>query len=237
MSGAGTPPVAHVAHPRVRHLELWDALVRGRPLFDQRDAPTYPELVAEVTLQAAARHRASRVFLAGGDPRLRDVERLLRRSGSTSIQIADDPVFVAEPAARELLAPHARTLAIDAGQTSLKIFTRGTRLRVARPAGCVGADAFLAWLGEIVRAQGPLDAWLVGLPCEIDGAHGRACSYFDALDLADLAALCQAPLAVTSDAELAAHSAILGWSTRDEPPSGLVLTLGHGLGAALVLPP
>lgn len=226
----------HCVHPRARHLELWDALVRGRSLFAQRDSPSYAELVAEVALAAAALHEAPRIFLAGGDPRRAEVDEVLTRSGAT-VDLADDPLFVVEPAARANLAGHRRTLAIDAGQTSLKIVAGERRWRAPRPEQGRGQRAFVDWIAEVVRSEEPLDAWLVALPCQIEGGRGLACSYFDALDLAELAALSSAPLFFCSDAELAAHTAVLQWSRLGVPSCGLVLTMGHGLGAAWVAPP
>lgn len=236
MSEAQPVRGTHCVHPRARHLELWDAPVRGRSLFAQRDASSYAELVTEVALAAAARHDAPRIFLAGGDPRRREVDEVLRRSGAT-VDLADDPLFVGEPAARAILARHPRTLAVDAGQTSLKIVAGERRWRAPRPERATGPRAFVDWIATFVRAEEPLDAWLIALPCQLEGGRGLSCSYFDTLDLAELAVLSSAPLSFCSDAELAAHSAILHWARLGVPPHGLVLTMGHGLGAAWVVPP
>ncbi len=224
MSGAWE----RVVHPRVQHLELWDAPVAGTTLFAARKEARFAALVAEVARANAS--GVSTVFLAGGDPRLCEVESALALRGFEVVS-ARDPVFIGEVGARAIGPRSCRTLCVDCGQTSIKLSVAEHRSRYERSPEWQGAPGFSRGIAALVHAAPRHDAVVLGLPCEIVGREGRASSYFESLPLAALAAELACPVSLLSDAELAAHGAMV---ERPSPAPMLVLTLGFGVGAAMV---
>lgn len=230
MTGA-RPELGRIEDARVTHLEIWDAVVNGASLFAQRDDEAYPAHVAEVAGREAEARGVTTVYLGGGDPRLVVVARELRRLGLDA-RVAPDPVFVAAPGALARIGASRAPLLVDAGQTSFKVVTASRRVRVAREPSWQGERGFLAALGRVVAEAEAHDAAVVGLPCQIEDSAGLASSYFGRLDLREVAALFRVPVWIASDAELAAHS-FLALHPRE---AALVLTLGHGVGGAVVQP-
>lgn len=223
-----------VVHPRIGHLELWDAETAGEPLFSRREAPDYAARVAEVLareLDARAAAGPPRVLLAGGDPRARDVVTALAQRG-VAAALLEDPMFAPLEAAAAILGARDGALVVDAGQTGLKVRFGGRTSRVERACGVNDAEGFLSSLRALLATCVGFDRWLVALPSEIADDTAIGSSYFRALPLATIAALSDAPLSVSTDAELAAWAAL--------PHAGsdcaLVATLGHGLGAAWIGP-
>jgi hypothetical protein len=208
------------------------------------------------------RCRAVDTLFAGGGGLTAELEAALRTVG-LPLHVSGQPAFVAEAGGRALLRSlGARSgLVVDIGQTALKIsHGRGraryprdfSRLPLADAAGPTfdGRPAlrrFLASaLADAARAAGAVDAIVLALPAALDDA-GRpgGCSYPGLAreaheDRARLvpdalleAGLGHVPCVLLNDAELAALSA-----RTVTPPEAttLVLTLGFGVGGALLLP-
>jgi hypothetical protein len=106
-------------------------------------------------------------------------------------------------------------------------------------------------LHEALRGDAPRRL-VLGLPSELSDQGAGPCSYFEGLSWGDIARAVPCPTLVASDAELAgcaarAEAAILTAGARDVQPEAraahtseaarpyLALTLGHGVGAALVV--
>ena len=146
----------------------------------------------------------------------------------------------------------ARGAVVDLGQTAAKVQVGAHRQRHPRdwtriprsPADLAAAqDALRAWLVGLLRGLGPLDALVLGLPCELgaDGALGPCTwPWADGDDrliptiLAE-AGLQDVPALLLNDAELAAASAAL--DPRCAHGTTLVLTLGFGVGGAVLSAP
>lgn len=149
------------------------------------------------------------------------------------------------------------TLVLDLGQTAIKVSYAGRRLRLPRdrkrlPRGRVAGrhrqeqrvvlcDFIAEALNEAIAGQRAPLAVVVGLPGEVgdDAAPGRSTyagteGYTDLLpDALVQVGLKPKMLGVLNDAELAAASAGL---LPESAGKTLVLTLGFGLGAALLQP-
>ncbi len=250
--------------PRVTPLEVWDLLVAGTPLYsvprDRHFAATLGRAVESLidgtavseslpTFPAACRH-ITRVVLVGGAAS--EVRWTHRRIPAIS---APDPEHCAERGGLAILAAAGkRGLVVDLGQSRLKI--RGTSRHVhtrdltdipisTRPVMNLGRAALISWAAAALRQaakETTPEAIVLALPCEVDphGAPGT-CSYpwsagdpivHDMLAAADLTHL---PTCLLNDAELAA----LGVATDATATTGdttLVLTLGFGVGGALLRP-
>jgi hypothetical protein len=194
------------------------------------------------------------LFVGGGgaaQPRLTDA---LAATG-LAVAVCDHGPFVGERGGLALLGDAG--LVVDVGQTAVKLSWRGGRLHVPRdPAAlppCDGADdrpearpllrAFLG--GAIARAvalagRAPSSV-LLALPAELDDAGcPGGCTYPGlrgdrtlARDVLAVAGLDGVPTRLVNDAELSALSA-----RPLVPPAAtaLVLTLGLGVGGALLVP-
>lgn len=233
-----------------------------RSLFDARAEATFFEHLASVVL-ALREGRAARVeagleareerlapcpwdsvaLVGGGVDRVR-AARAFEASG-IPLALVDDDAFFAVTAARAWLGPD--DVAIDAGQTAIKAAGPSGRVRRERRHDDGGG----ALAGEIAAAaraaSGPAGPrrLLLALPCAIrvDAGSGRVhlgpSTYATEGDAEPLvravarAARGQGPLRVdvVNDAVLAAHAvrARAGAARRV-----LVLTIGFGVGAALV---
>jgi hypothetical protein len=208
------------------------------------------------------RCRAVDTIFVGGGALTAELEAALRTVG-LPLYVSRQPVFVAEAGGRQLLhSLGARSgLVVDVGQTAIKISHNQGRARYPRDFSLLPlADAaggtfdgrpalrrFLASaLADAARAAGDVDAIVLALPAALDDA-GRPgdCSYpglaqdahsDGALLVPEVlmeAGLEHVPCLLLNDAELAALSA------REVIPPGattLVLTLGFGVGGALLLP-
>ena len=140
-----------------------------------------------------------------------------------------------------------RGIVVDLGQSALKIAWRDGRIALARDMEAIppntgrGRSALVNFVGDAlakVARKSPPEAVVLALPCEVSG-EGRlgACSYpwaegdHVASELLDAAGLARVPTSLVNDAELAA----IGVAERGGMPgTSLVLTIGFGVGGALL---
>lgn len=248
--------------PRVIPLEVWDLVVDGTPLYDHaRDENFGSALgrVAELLASGAAYAEScpafprecsfiDNVILTGGGARtIRWGSKTIRASN-----LADD--FAAHPGGATILARHGvvNGIVVDLGQERLKLIRREKRaihLRdlnkvpiSARPNLAVGKEEMIEWVSESVRlfTEGaPPDGLVFALPCAIaaNGAIGM-CSYpwseGDSVvdDILKASHLEDVPTWIVNDAELAA----IGFAAQaPSHATTLVLTVGFGVGAALIV--
>ena len=248
---------------RVTPLEVWDLLVDGMPLYHASRGPGFGAALARASEALAAgvavsesgwRYPAtcreiSRVVLVGGA-----AEDVLWDSSSVPAARAPEPERCAERGGRAILArAGARGLVVDLGQSRLKVW--GERRRWShprdvtaipvsmRPVAAVGRAALVEFVAAALReAAGDArpQAIVLALPCEVsaDGALGT-CSYPwragepIVAEMLAAAGLADVPTWLVNDAELAA----IGVAEALPPgPTTLVLTLGFGVGGALVRP-
>jgi len=245
--------------PRVVPLEVWDLVIDGVPLYAvDRGAgfgavlgraveqmvdgvavseswPAFPEACREIRRVVLVGGAAHEVVWGGRVPAVfaRDAERWAERGGRAILARAGK-----------------RGLVVDLGQSRLKV--SGARRWVlardleripisGRPVDGRGRAALIEFVAAALReaaAEEPPEALVLALPCEIgeDGAVGT-CSYpWEAgepivREILIRAGLYEVPGWLLNDAELAG----LGVA-EDAPGDGvtLVLTLGFGVGAALV---
>ena len=256
--------VSAFPHEGITPIELWDVQVGDATLFALRDAPSfYTSLVrAVLALRAgkAVREGGARlpalawdaVALVGGaldEARARDA---FDAAGVALDVVSADPFF-ASSHAREVLAeegpPYTDAVVIDVGQTAIKGTGPSARVHRPRPVDVVAGDprgelvTYVA--GVLTDACAGLEPGfvLLGLPCEVDTRDGElvlgASTYATAGEGAVLvreilarAGCASASAAVVNDAILAA------WALARRVPSStqsrLVLTLGLGVGAALI---
>jgi hypothetical protein len=248
--------------PRIVPLELWDLIVDGAPLYraerDRSFGATLARGVETLCSGAAASESGARFPDA-----CRTIRRVVLAGGAaaelawTSARIpafeAPDGEFCGERGGLSILArAGARGLVVDLGQSRLKV-SSGAARRVyprdleaipvsGRPVDGTGREALVAFVaGALLEASAGLrpEALVLALPCEIspEGVLGT-CTYpwtpGDSIvtEILARAGLGEVPGFLLNDAELAA----VGVAAR-EPAAGttLVLTLGFGVGGALVL--
>jgi hypothetical protein len=176
------------------------------------------------------------VVVAGGGP-VDDVVAALNARAITA-RPARDPLYVCAAAGAVILREHgkARGVVVDVGQTSIKVAHVGAesrpqaRRRVERPTAldASGVAHFVTSLGR--------SAAVVALPCEIDddddGVTLGACTYWPAST--PWPRVSGVDVLLINDAELAAASVSLE-SAPTEHATTLVLTVGFGVGAAIVV--
>ena len=198
----------------------------------------------------------ARVVLAGGranDPAV--------RAGLTSLPVPSavhtDPGWAFQAGAG-VVAGNGEALLVDVGQTAVKVVTRGQRRRVPRPFGLLPARSpdgpaptaahvaeqrqrLRGFLAGALRDSGPADVVVMAQPCRLDtdGTPG-GCSYVGMEDDRTLvtdvlreAGLSPGRTAVLNDAEAVAVG--VGSAQRGADVV-LVVTLGFGIGAAVVDP-
>lgn len=244
-------PARRLRPEGVTPLELWDHPARDTDLWRGRARPDFPELVRDVAERIAARERTTRFVLLGGD-----AARVSRAFPEARAEA--DPFFAAAAALTDGIA-----LAIDVGQTSLKIARATARngvMDASAPAQNGVMDARAPAHGGLMDASatrmrierpsedaplapllaaidlGAAASTLLALPCALDDACAPGpCTYPDVAEaLASLARRAPAAsLLVMNDAELAAVAARRAGWV---PPGtrALVLTCGFGIGAAVV---
>lgn len=251
-------------HEGIVPIELWDVRVGDASLFSRRDEPTfYASLVTAVlALRAgkAVREGGARlpatgwdaVALVGGaldESRARDA---FDAAGVALDVVSADPFF-ASSHAREVLAAegpaYADAVVLDVGQTAIKASGPSARIHRPRSAADPASDPRGELVTYVARVLGEASAGLapsfvlLALPCEVESREGAlvlgASTYPTAGEGAGLvreilerAGCPSARGAVVNDAILAA------WALARRVPSyaqsRLVLTLGLGVGAALV---
>lgn len=240
-------------------VELWDLVVDGEPLYAARRDATYGRTLARAveallagdaaceskTPLPAACRRIARVVLAGGASG--HVQWDSHRIPATR---AADPERCAERGGRAILAG-ARGLVVDLGQSLLKIVDADGRrwsfprdlaaIPIStRPVDGAGRETLINFVAAGLRtaAAAACERLVMALPCEISPAGELGtCSYpwhaGEPIVEAFLAAagLTNVPTLLVNDAELAA----IGVAEDGVAPGvTLVLTLGFGVGAALV---
>lgn len=236
------PSVSVVETPGIVPLELWDAVVEGRTLFERRaDASFYDSLVRAILAHPIASTAARVAVVGGGVDRARATEAF-HSSPLALVLVDDDPFFVVAGAGG------LGAVVVDAGQTSIK--SSGTRGRVRVERGDLSRSDLPRLVAKalvaVVDLSAPIDL-VLALPCAVTHEAGRIvlgeCSYategdataFVADLVAALAGTAAPPLAslrLVNDAVLAAHAVrarIASSSART-----LLLTIGHGVGAALL---
>ena len=202
------------------------------------------------------------LFVGGGDTHRPGLAEALA-GGTLPFYISPDGVFVGEAGGFALLREAGLSgPVVDVGQTAIKVSTESQRLILPRrfeqlPLASVvgeGKEQFRRGLREFVAGairqalgcrQSPLPggALVLALPCELDaccvpgpcsypGLEGDAAFVEDVLHLAGLGGW---TALVLNDAELAAASARRSPHVPADRTT-LVLTLGFGVGAALLLP-
>ncbi|WP_143141479.1 hypothetical protein [Nannocystis exedens] len=240
-------------------VELWDVVVDGAPLYAAPRDATYGRALAravealrdgEAACESAtplpeACRRVDRVVLAGGA-----AGHVRWDSSRVPAVCAPEPERCAERGGLAVLAG-ARGLVVDLGQSRLKILAGDGRRWSSprdlaaipistRPVDGAGRAALIAFVAAGLRAAAGAgcERIVMALPCEIapDGALGT-CSYpwgaGEPIVEAFLAAagLGAVPTLLVNDAELAA----IGVAEDGVAPGvTLVLTLGFGVGGALV---
>jgi hypothetical protein len=229
-------------HAGLEGLEIWHGLARHTTLYQLRDdKPVYYAGLAEFLRR-----------LHAGTAENADGERLRRAAGFTELVIAGgeaaaldfphqllppDP-FCARRGAEAIWAEYGwrRPVAIDLGQTQLKLMTPSASLvfprrlpygRAALPEA-EGRAQLRALVGEALAAAGPYDGVVVGLPNRISADGVAESSTYPGLYGPVEAVFGKRDWVVVNDAVLTA---------RGYPPPGqerrLVITMGFGVGAAL----
>lgn len=249
--------------PRVTPLEVWDLVVDGVPLYRvARDrgfgaalARAVDSLIAGDAVNEAgepypaACRAIGRVVLVGGA-----AGDIAWASERVPGECAQDGEHVAERAGLAILAQlDRRGLVVDLGQSRLKIGADTRRWVLPRDFAAIpvsprpiddrGRAALVRFVAGALRTAAdvaPPEAIVLAMPCEIadDGALGT-CSYpwqaGEAIVPEFLAAagLAGVPTFICNDAELAA----IGVAARAPvAATTLVLTIGFGVGGALVRP-
>ncbi len=247
--------------PRVVPIEVWDLVLDGVPLYRIDRGPGFGAAlgrVAEALLDGCAASESGarypeacrgirRVVLAGGA-----AGEVSGTSARLPAERAEDADACAERGGRAILARAGRRgLVVDLGQSRLKIASDvGRRVHVRdlaaipvsrRPVDGRGREALRAFVVDALRdaaAEALPEAIVLALPCEIsaDGTLGT-CSYpwreGDDIfaEILARAGLSSVPTWLVNDAELAA----LGVAERGPTPeTTLVLTVGWGVGGALI---
>jgi hypothetical protein len=206
---------------QVQPLEIWNAEIRGRTLFDWQPSNEFPQVLAEVVDDLRHQYRFQHVHLLGGAARRPFVAEALRAT------VAEEPVFAAARAGAELAASCA-----DVGQTAIKLVMNGRQWLHPRDQSRPAID-FIA--GALAELTGPC---LLALPCVLeDDLKLTDCSYdWSAGDLRPLlrkAGLDEEKALIMNDAELAAVASMNDPRVPRKKRT-LVLTLGFGVGAALL---
>jgi hypothetical protein len=200
-------------------LELWDAEVDGASLYARRADAGFFDSLARV----AETVDCSDVALVGGGVDAARARPAFVARGLALAFVSEDPFFAAE-AGRAF----ADTV-VDVGQTSLKAVGPNGRRRFPR------AEPFITSIVEAILAVGG-ESVLVALPCAIEGNALGDSSYPTRGSLATFVAELRARtgherIDVVNDAVLAARAV-----PRPHQGRRLVLTVGHGVGAAVIAP-
>jgi hypothetical protein len=203
---------------QVTPLEIWDARIGGRTLFEWQALAEFPQALAQVVRGLRKEHGFTHVHLLGGGARREGVAEAVHAS------VSADPLFAAVRAGARIAQACA-----DVGQTAIKLAQDGRVWSRPRDERRPALELIASALSGL---RGPC---LLALPCALgDDLQLTECSYDwrpdDLKALLRLAHLDEETALIMNDAELAAVAA------RDEVPAGrtLVLTLGFGVGAALL---
>lgn len=251
--------------PDVIPLEVWNAEVDGRILHDWQDDASFPWRLATL-VRSLVRGRVQptsgappdwfrqlgAIVLAGGAARATHLE-VLRAAGLHALRL-EDPIFGPVRAGFGR-GPTEVDLCADVGQTSIKLFDGRHAWRLDRdparapvrsetpPSSRAEARAqTLRFIADALRSRGRPRRVRLALPCELPEGAPASCTYcWDDPDPAwpgELAAL----LDLETDAlELLNDAVLAAWAAADHPGIDrrrpvLVLTLGFGVGAAILEP-
>ncbi|MDC0716604.1 hypothetical protein [Nannocystis bainbridge] len=245
--------------PRVTPVELWDLVVDGAPLYAAPRDASYGRALARA-VEALIAGEAACESATPLPPLCRRIDRVVLAGGASGhvrwdssqvpAAVAAAPERCAEQGGLAVLAG-AQGLVVDLGQSRLKIVASDgrrwssprdlTAIPISgRPVEGAGRTALIGFVAAGLRemAAGGCERIVMALPCEIspEGALGT-CSYpwyaGEPIVEAFLAAagLVGVPTLLVNDAELAA----IGVAEAGVAPGvTLVLTLGFGVGGALV---
>ena len=256
--------LARYAHPWVVPLEVWDVAVGGARLCEAPRDATFGARLLELALGLSA---GELELSGGAPPpaELRGVTRLVLTGGAAEslvlptvagliVEVDPEGAFAAERAGRAALGP-AGGLVADVGQTAIKILSGGRRQRAPRdldalppnaPLSPASRERFIDFVAGALSAaiDGELrpTGLVLAMPCEVSPtcALGASSYPYEAGDptlldeLLERAGLTRAHVLVANDAELAAASITLGDAPLDPT---LVLSVGFGVGAALITRP
>ncbi len=255
-------------------LEVWDVLTPWGPLYALRDAALADGVVAMVTSLSRGQARRTqtgnvlpavafnRVVVGGGG----DVDAVVVALAAAGVaaRTGDDGAFTGVVGGLAVVDGDGDgdALIVDVGQTSIKRWYRGQRLRWPRPEALPVGEAdnevprsveqrrdgrarAVAFIADALRTSTSPSRIILGLPCELSmSTSGHVivggCSYpwddgDDALvdDVVAAAAVADdVDVAVENDAVLAACAGVADGDS-DGDGGTLVLTLGLGVGAAL----
>ncbi len=235
--------------------EARDAIDFGARLAEGIEAIRRGEATTRSRITLPAACRAIDAIFAGGGGVTAPVEAALRSIG---LPFHHGGVFAGEAGGLDLLdAIGARAgLVVDVGQSSIKISSRAGRARiprdferlpVTRPLGDRGdpRDPFRDFVASAVAAAmrdlGEADAIVLALPAELDDAGCPDGSSYPGLqgdrdvasEVCARAGIPGARVLLLNDAELAALSAARLVAAS---ATALVITVGFGVGGALLLP-
>ena len=240
-----------------RPLQAW----RDEPEFSERLADAVVDVVRLGGTRRSQRARTAiarvqQVHLLGGGvtPQIRD--RLVDSGFEATVDA--DPVFAAARAAHAMLEPQigaGARVGADIGQTSIKVFDGRQTSRVDRGPAAPLRDAVpvearatarertISFLGETLRREPPPQSMVLGVPCRLSPTGSPlGCSYCwsdpDPNWTSDLGAhLGVEPerIHLLNDAELAAVATAAD-ERLDRARPVLTLTIGFGVGAALLVP-
>ncbi|HEX4382931.1 MAG TPA: hypothetical protein VH083_08280 [Myxococcales bacterium] len=205
---------------QVTPLEIWNAKIGGRTLFEWQALAEFPQALAQVARGLRKEHGFEHVHLLGGAARREGVAQALHAT------VSADPVFAAVRAGARISPACA-----DVGQTAIKLAQDGKVWSLPRDEARPALELIAKALSQL---SGPC---LLALPCALDeDLRLTDCSYgWGAADLAPLlrlAHLDEETALIMNDAELAALAALD--DPQVPPVRTLVLTLGFGVGAALL---
>jgi hypothetical protein len=249
-----------ISLPRVIPLEVWDLPVDGKRLQEWRADPTFDRRLAGAaralrlapppSLPARTRAAASairHVHLVGGGVD-EHVSHTMCAHGGFSTTYSHEPIAPAR--AGTALRPGA--LCADVGQTTIKLVHRKREWSVPRDLSRaplrdsvpleqrpLARESTLQFLASIL-SDSSATRIVLALPCEIrDDGLPRGCTYCwpdpDPDLVVDLERLTHRSIEILNDAELAAVAAAYH-AMVPEDLTTLVLTVGFGVGGALLLP-
>jgi len=235
----------------VTPVEMWDLPLRGKPLQGWRRDAAFPHMLAsrcigfggsprDVGLRARDRaRRIDAIYVTGGAAMPLDLDG--------PVILARDPVFAAARAS-SILVPG--TIGVDVGQTSIKVAHGDVTLRIERDLSRAPmrddvphesfASSRASTLDFLRDALAPLSAWpshdvVLALPCALspEPASCTYCWHDGDPELLGVLAQSVRPkrLHVLNDAEWPPPPRMRSARSRRDH---LVLTLGFGVGAALL---
>jgi hypothetical protein len=241
-------------------IEVWDLVVGGRMLQEWRADATFAARVADMVMslrdappiewRESARALArsiEHVHVSGGGADAAIVAAIAAR-GMPCTRSADP--FAAARAASLSSSPSPR-LGVDIGQTGIKLALGDRVWRVERDFDRApfrddvpesdrdrARASTIEWIADVIRSAGTIECATVGLPCELDDdGRPRSCTYAwrdpEPTLISELCAVSGvSAIAIANDAELAALAARA--ELAELSPTTLVLTIGFGVGGALL---